>query len=115
MAEAVKDFGRLEAEVTAMGSRLPSESQTAQDEEIGDAQLWRAIAKIVTRSACLNAGRRQLPVVAPERIAHWVSYRQPHTLDYGHLVQIERPRAEVPELMIGPEEKLRRRDGFKTD
>ena len=39
-------------------------------------------------------------------------FRFPETLDYEHLVQLQRPDAELPEAMIGPDEHLRRRDGF---
>jgi NADPH-dependent glutamate synthase beta subunit-like oxidoreductase/NAD(P)H-flavin reductase len=42
----------------------------------------------------------------------WVVFRFPETLDYQHLVQIQRPRADLPESMIGPDARLRRRDGF---
>jgi NAD(P)H-flavin reductase/NADPH-dependent glutamate synthase beta subunit-like oxidoreductase len=42
----------------------------------------------------------------------WVIFRFPETLDYQHLVQVQRPRADLPESMIGPAVKLRRRDGF---
>jgi NAD(P)H-flavin reductase/NADPH-dependent glutamate synthase beta subunit-like oxidoreductase len=42
----------------------------------------------------------------------WVIFRFPETLDYQHLVQVQRPRADLPESMIGPDVKLRRRDGF---
>ena len=43
----------------------------------------------------------------------WVIFRFPETLDYFNLVQVQRPRAELPEAMIGPDSRLRRRDGFK--
>ena len=39
-------------------------------------------------------------------------FRFPETLDYQHLVQVQRPRADLPESMIGPDARLRRRDGF---
>jgi len=42
----------------------------------------------------------------------WVIFRFPETLDYHNLVQIQRPRPDLPESMIGPDAKLRRRDGF---
>jgi len=51
--------------------------------------------------------------LAPERVQSWVSYRQPHSLDYLNLVQIERPRVDLPELFKGPDRRLRYRDGFK--
>jgi NAD(P)H-flavin reductase/NADPH-dependent glutamate synthase beta subunit-like oxidoreductase len=43
----------------------------------------------------------------------WVVFRFPETLDYFNLVQVQRPRADMPEAMLGPDSRLRRRDGFK--
>jgi NADPH-dependent glutamate synthase beta subunit-like oxidoreductase/NAD(P)H-flavin reductase len=42
----------------------------------------------------------------------WVIFRFPETLDYWRLVDVQRPDARVPEAMIGPDWRLRRRDGF---
>ena len=42
----------------------------------------------------------------------WVIFRFPETLDFEHLVQVQRPRRDLPEAMLGPDGKLRRRDGF---
>jgi NAD(P)H-flavin reductase/NADPH-dependent glutamate synthase beta subunit-like oxidoreductase len=42
----------------------------------------------------------------------WVVFRFPETLDYFNLVQVQRPKPELPEAMLGPDAKLRRRDGF---
>ncbi len=42
----------------------------------------------------------------------WVVFRFPDTLDYWHLVETARPSIDLPEAMIGPEPRLRRRDGF---
>ena len=38
---------------------------------------------------------------------------QAETLDYFHLVDIEHPDRALPEAMIGPEWRMRRRDGFQ--
>ena len=43
----------------------------------------------------------------------WVIFRFPETVDYQNLVQVQRPRPELPEAMLGPDDRLRRRDGFK--
>jgi NADPH-dependent glutamate synthase beta subunit-like oxidoreductase/NAD(P)H-flavin reductase len=43
----------------------------------------------------------------------WVVFRFPETLDPMHLVHVVRPNASFPEAMVGPEEELRRREGFK--
>jgi NADPH-dependent glutamate synthase beta subunit-like oxidoreductase/NAD(P)H-flavin reductase len=47
------------------------------------------------------------------KVRGWVSFKRPESLDYQSLVQISHPRANMPELFTGPEDKLRRRDGFK--
>jgi NADPH-dependent glutamate synthase beta subunit-like oxidoreductase/NAD(P)H-flavin reductase len=47
------------------------------------------------------------------RYRSWVVFRFPDTLDPMHLVHIKRPRPSLPELMVGPDEELRRRDGFR--
>jgi NADPH-dependent glutamate synthase beta subunit-like oxidoreductase/NAD(P)H-flavin reductase len=47
------------------------------------------------------------------RYRDWVIFRFPETLDAMHLVHVVRPNAAFPEAMVGPEEELRRREGFK--
>lgn len=48
-----------------------------------------------------------------ERVRGWVSFVRPHKLDFDQLVQLERPRNQIPELLTGPEEHRRLRDGFR--
>jgi NAD(P)H-flavin reductase/NADPH-dependent glutamate synthase beta subunit-like oxidoreductase len=43
---------------------------------------------------------------------HWVSFHFPETLDHFNLVQLQRPDSDIPEKTIGPDARLRRRDGF---
>src|SRR5262245_34764436 len=43
----------------------------------------------------------------------WVIFRFPETLDYFNLVAADRPDSGLPEALVGPEWRLRRRDGFK--
>src|SRR5262249_25173968 len=43
----------------------------------------------------------------------WVIFRFPETLDYWRLVEVQYPTPGVPESMLGPDWRLRRRDGFK--
>jgi NADPH-dependent glutamate synthase beta subunit-like oxidoreductase/NAD(P)H-flavin reductase len=42
----------------------------------------------------------------------WVVFRFPENLDYFNLVAVDRPDAALSEAMIGPDWRLRRRDGF---
>jgi hypothetical protein len=43
----------------------------------------------------------------------WVIFRFPETLEYFQLVQVERPEPQLPEAMVGPAWRMRRRDGFE--
>jgi hypothetical protein len=43
----------------------------------------------------------------------WVIFRFPENLDYWHLVAVQRPEPGLPEAMLGPDWRLRKRDGFK--
>ena len=49
----------------------------------------------------------------PALASRWISYRHPHTLDYQHLVELRRPDEQLPELVVGPVETRRARDGFR--
>jgi NAD(P)H-flavin reductase/NADPH-dependent glutamate synthase beta subunit-like oxidoreductase len=54
--------------------------------------------------------------VHDQAFRHWVIFRFPETLDYWNLVDVQRPGGSAgvpPELMFGPDRRLRRRDGFK--
>ncbi len=42
----------------------------------------------------------------------WVSFRFPEAVDHFNLVQVQKNVSGLPEAMIGPDERLRRRDGF---
>ena len=42
----------------------------------------------------------------------WVIFRTQDPLHFEHLVEVERPRADLPEYQVGPERSLRRRVGF---
>ena len=50
---------------------------------------------------------------ARSRFRPWVIFRFPETLDYWHLVDVQHPEPALPEAMLGPDWRLRRRDGFK--
>jgi NADPH-dependent glutamate synthase beta subunit-like oxidoreductase/NAD(P)H-flavin reductase len=43
----------------------------------------------------------------------WVIFRFPENVDPWQLVDVERPRADLPEMAIGPRARMRLRDGFK--
>ncbi|MFI5179624.1 MAG: FAD-dependent oxidoreductase, partial [Vicinamibacterales bacterium] len=43
---------------------------------------------------------------------HWVIFRFPENVDHFQLVEVRHPNPDLPEAQIGPEWRLRRRDGF---
>ncbi|MEO8681857.1 MAG: FAD-dependent oxidoreductase, partial [Vicinamibacterales bacterium] len=47
------------------------------------------------------------------RYKNWVVFRFPETLDFAKLVRVQHPNAAMPEILTGPDDKLRRREGFK--
>jgi NADPH-dependent glutamate synthase beta subunit-like oxidoreductase/NAD(P)H-flavin reductase len=46
-------------------------------------------------------------------LEHWMAFRFPKNIRPDALVQIRRPSAERPELLVGPEDHVRHRDGFR--
>ncbi|MFN2454644.1 MAG: FAD-dependent oxidoreductase [Pyrinomonadaceae bacterium] len=73
-----------------------------------DLALVQAALRVVEEWAAAHASQPE----AKKRVGGWVSFRFPHALDYNQLVEIERPRADLPELMRGLDQHLRRREGF---
>ncbi len=47
-----------------------------------------------------------------DRAHRWATLHAPHSTDPMNLVQIRRPRKDLPELFVGPDEERRARDGF---
>ena len=73
----------------------------------GDAQEKETVA------ADIDALRRWCAAhLHDPRYRDWVIFRFPETLDPIHLVHVQRPDSALPEAMIGPDAKLRRRHGF---
>ncbi len=95
----------LSKEVTAQG----------ESEASGDAPDYtraQAFVRSALRLVEAWAAAHTAQPAARARVAGWVTFHQPHALNYEHLVQIERPDRDVPERVRGLEENLRRRDGF---
>jgi NADPH-dependent glutamate synthase beta subunit-like oxidoreductase/NAD(P)H-flavin reductase len=47
------------------------------------------------------------------RFGAWVSCREPEPIDHAALVRLERPDPGHPDLVRGPADRMRRRDGFR--
>jgi NADPH-dependent glutamate synthase beta subunit-like oxidoreductase/NAD(P)H-flavin reductase len=45
-------------------------------------------------------------------VKDWVSFKIPDKINFMHLVETVHPKESVPDLVVGPDERRRRRDGF---
>ncbi|HEX8181043.1 MAG TPA: FAD-dependent oxidoreductase [Pyrinomonadaceae bacterium] len=87
-------------------------AQLAAFADAGAADSDLAFVKSALRVVEAWAAAHATQPAARARVHGWVSFHFPHPLNYEHLVQIERPDADLPELMRGLDVNLRRRDGF---
>jgi NADPH-dependent glutamate synthase beta subunit-like oxidoreductase/NAD(P)H-flavin reductase len=90
-----------------------SRSSVAEGNRASSVEANRVFVRAALRLVEAWAAAHALRDDARVRVRGWVSFRFPHPLNYEHLVQIERPDADMPELMRGLEKNLRQRDGFK--
>jgi NADPH-dependent glutamate synthase beta subunit-like oxidoreductase/NAD(P)H-flavin reductase len=104
------DEARARAEKTEAASALREFESAAGGQETRDENT--AFVKSALRLVESWASVHSTQATAKARVGGWVSFRVPHTLNYEHLVQIERHDAELPERMRGLDKNLRRRDGF---
>ena len=103
----VAPFSNLDGEraVAAAGCALLDREATVR--ESGSDAVKAAVAAEVDALKRWCASRLHDPM-----FRGWVTLRFPETMDYQNLVQVQRPRADLREAMIGPDRLLRRRDGF---
>jgi NADPH-dependent glutamate synthase beta subunit-like oxidoreductase/NAD(P)H-flavin reductase len=85
----------------------PSAPDVCDDDS--DAGLARVVALSLDALEAWLATRRALPADSAQK---WPSMHVPKTVDYAHLVEIERPDVLLPELFVGPHHERRQRPGF---
>ena len=95
---------RAQAVRTALGLLVPD----ACDLE-GDAGLARVLSVALEALEAWLAARRHQRGDGAQR---WPSMHVPKTIDYAHLVEVERPDSRLPELFVGPQHDRRQRLGF---
>ncbi len=62
-------------------------------------EAWVFAAKHLPEEECATEG--------------WQAFWAPHAVDFQNLVEMLRPDEDMPELMVGPKDRLRKRDGFE--
>ncbi len=78
-------------------------------EQDGDAGLTGVLALALDALEAWLADRRMRPGDAARK---WPSMHVPKTVDYTHLVEVDRPDSRLPELFVGPLHDRRQRIGF---
>jgi NADPH-dependent glutamate synthase beta subunit-like oxidoreductase/NAD(P)H-flavin reductase len=110
--EAAREAGAARARIEGSEVEAALGAWRAEDDEKGTDED-RAFVSAALRLLEAWAAAHALRADAREQVRGWVSFNFPHPLNYEHLVQIERPTLDVPELMRGLDRNLRRRDGFQ--
>jgi NAD(P)H-flavin reductase/NADPH-dependent glutamate synthase beta subunit-like oxidoreductase len=99
------DDGARELALARLGCTLLDREAAART--TGDIEEQQAVAAAIESLKRWSAAHVHDP-----RYRAWVVFRFPESLDPMHLVQIVRPSTTLPEAAVGPEARLRRRDGF---
>lgn len=89
------------------------ELETATPENTASKTEHKFIKRLLTMLEAWSFVRYHSPETHDD-VTDWLSYKHPEALEYQQLVKLNRPReTDLPEMLYGPEDKLRRRDGFK--
>ncbi len=99
---------QLRARARAVCAAIRSVAPDACDGE-DDAALGRAVAFALDALEAWLADRRR---DEHDSLRRWATMRLPKTLDYAHLVEVERPDVQLAELFVGPHHERRQRLGF---
>jgi NADPH-dependent glutamate synthase beta subunit-like oxidoreductase/NAD(P)H-flavin reductase len=91
----------IAARLAAICARLP-------EHPAPDLAAVRALLDVFERWAAVH----RFDDVARVEVEGWVSFHFPHHVDHEHLVPLRRPDPKLPNLLEGPPEHRRRRDGF---
>lgn len=114
-------------EILGKDGQSPAELETVADLRVAFEKLKdKAFGRLFSEFALeIDATGELLQVRAALRILEawsaaefykkekrWKAFKTPHALDYQNLVHLIHPVPEIPNVMRGLEEELRRRDGF---
>jgi NADPH-dependent glutamate synthase beta subunit-like oxidoreductase/NAD(P)H-flavin reductase len=109
-ARSAEDDGIVEA----MMGAFPGVDRELALARAGCALLDAERGQSAARSGEVEALKRWCAArIHDQQFRDWVVFRFPETLDYFHLVEVTRSQPDLPEAMIGPASRLRRRDGFR--
>jgi NADPH-dependent glutamate synthase beta subunit-like oxidoreductase/NAD(P)H-flavin reductase len=76
-----------------------------------DEALLAFLEALLATYALWSQARMRRPEMSTE-IRGWTSFHLPEPMNYGALVETERPDPALPEERVGPSSRRRRRDGF---
>ena len=101
LSEFAAEPAVAEAVATVVGASTPDASSDEEDARVVGFALDAIEGWLAARRADHH-----------DRAHRWPSLHAPHTVDQMNLVQLRRPRADLPELFVGPDHERRPREGF---
>src|SRR5215471_1375056 len=110
------DLKALETEIKQLQNQAMEKTGYPLDDELATAMAAVDLMQ-AERSGLLSPALESLKQWCTAHLhdpafKHWVSFRFPETIDHFNLVALQHANAQVPEESIGPDQRLRRRDGF---
>ena len=105
--ELARPYAHLDRELAIATAGCALLDAEAAARAAGDEDAKAAVASRIDAMRRWCAAHVHHPGYRP-----WVIFRFPESTDYLHLVHVQRPRPDLPEAMLGPDARLRRRDGF---
>ncbi|MCO5334675.1 MAG: FAD-dependent oxidoreductase [Pyrinomonadaceae bacterium] len=98
--------------------RVEKAYETLKDKEFGEFYTANVIGEeaagdLLAIKAALGIIEAWTAAAFSARSKKWYSFRPAHATDYMNLIHLIRPEPDLANVMTGPEEGLRRRDGFK--
>ena len=112
----VSDPQALEAEIIKLRNQAIGKAGHPLDDELATAMAAVDLMQSETPgqlSAALESLKQWCAAhLHDPAYRHWVSFRFPEAVDHFNLVALQHPNAQMPEESIGPDGRLRRRDGF---
>jgi NADPH-dependent glutamate synthase beta subunit-like oxidoreductase/NAD(P)H-flavin reductase len=112
----VSDPQALEAEIKQLRNQAVDKAGYALDDELATAMAAADLMQSERSgqpSAALESLKRWCAAhLHDPAYRHWVSFRFPEAVDHFNLVALQHPNPQMPEESLGPDARLRRRDGF---
>ena len=100
---------RLRADITSTADSRHALAELGVDVAVATGEWVAKLLEVIERGVAL----RLFHPAARVHVRDWVSLIAPREIHYEHLVEVERPDRELPELLTGHAQTQRERPGFR--